>query len=162
MPAPPSWLPDLPVVPKRFADLLDYGARITVSLVAIWAFVEKVAKPYSAWRRRKMSTELREILRPEFDRLERVANCTDRIEMVLTRQSELFRDIDDFITIAKTNVERVDEINLLLDEVFHLDRRVNTERRSEIDELLFELGRRQQDRRRRADEENASEPKKLA
>lgn len=155
----PSWI--LPTMPKRAADVLDYAARITVSLVAIWAFVEKVGKPFASWRRKRLSSDLREILRPEFDRLERLGTCADRIEVVLVRQDALFKDIDDFLTIARTNTERLDETNELLDEIFHLDRRVNTERRAHIDELLNALARRSQERQRRSGEEKVTELKKL-
>lgn len=145
------WFDAFPAVPKRVADVLDYGARLTVSLVAIWAFVEKIGKPYSTWRRRRLAEELREILKPELENLAAMKKCTDHIDLVLTRQDALFRDIDDFLVIARTNTERIDETNDLLDEIFHLDRRVNTERRVKIDELLNTLARRQQERHRHAE-----------
>lgn len=144
--------PDSSPLSGRALDVLEWGAKAALALLGMWGFLEKVAKPYTTWRRKHIATQIREALRPELDRMERLSGCADRIELVLRRQDHLFKDIDDFLVVARTNTERIDETNDLLDEVFHLDRRVNPERRAHIDSILAGLARRQQDRRRDADD----------
>lgn len=156
---PPAAPPD-PEFTKRALDFAEFGAKLVVALGAMWAFVVKIVKPYSDWRKQRLAAELREILKPELDRLERLGACADRIEIVLERQSAMFNDIDDFMLIARTNTERIDETNDLLDEVFHLDRRVNADRRKVIDTILADLAHRQQNRRRHAEDDVTPSPAK--
>jgi hypothetical protein len=137
-------------------DVLEWGGKAAVSLASIWGFVALIAKPFMEWRkrrdgerRRELAVEIHDILKPELERLEKVGLCADRIEMVLQRQSALFSDIDDFLSIAHTNVERLDEMNDLLDAVgFSTDRRVDDEQRAHVAHLLSTLRDRQRARRR--------------
>jgi hypothetical protein len=152
--------------PDRGAALLDFIARVAAVLVAVWAAAEKVAKPTLEWRRRmhderrkELAIEIREILKPELDRLEKVGLCTDRIELVLQRQSALFQDIDDFLHIAHTNVDRLDEVNELLNAVgFSSERRIDDAKRAQVADLLAALRDRQRARRRALDAERAQAP----
>jgi hypothetical protein len=150
-------LEQTPDFQKRAIDFADYAARLAAAAIAVWGLSEKVVKPFTEWRRRMteerkraLAIEMREILKPELDRLATLGQCADRIELVLKRQGVLFEDIDDFLEIATNSRDRLDETNELLDEVFHLERRVNSERRAHIDMLLVSLARRQSDRRREA------------
>jgi hypothetical protein len=141
--------PTDPELTKRALDVIEYGAKVAIALAAIYALVERIAKPYYAWRKSRLAIEIRDALKPELERLDRLGICADRIELVLERQKALFSDIDDFIKVASTNTERIDETNDLLNAVgFSSDRRDDSERRARVEQLLRDLADRQKSRRR--------------
>lgn len=145
----PPAAPD-PDLQRRALDLAEWLAKLGGVIAAVWAAVEKIAKPYQTWRKQRLANEIRASLVPELGKLEKLSICTDRIEIVLDRQTVLFDDIDSFLHVAQTNTDRIDETNDLLDAVgfTSLNRRVDDARRQQIDEMLTALRDRQQARKR--------------
>lgn len=140
-----------PELNDRLASIVEFFIKLSGGFVAVYAVVEKIGKPYFEWRKERLAQEIRKVLAPELERLGQLSICNERLEVVLDRQSALFRDIDNFIVIATTNTERIDETNDLLDEVFHLDRRSDGVKRQQIDQLLKDLAERQRARKRHED-----------
>jgi hypothetical protein len=153
----PPAAPD-PELSTRALDLAEFGAKFAIALGGIYALVEKVAKPYYEWRKKRLALELKELLAPELERLEMLGATAIEIRTVLARQTEIFQDFDAFMVVARDHTDRLDETNDLLDEVFHLDRRFNSERRAEIDTLLSLLDKRQKARRRHEESTDVTPP----
>lgn len=146
-----------PEIAARVASTVEWLIKTGITLGGAWAFLSKVAKPYSEWRRKHAAQTIRELLAPELAMLSRVISqedgCADRMERVLARQEALFADHDILVEIAMDNRERHDETNLLLDAMgFASDRRTNTERREEIRRMIEELERRRRERRRQIED----------
>jgi hypothetical protein len=150
---PPPVDPD---TAKAINTVIEYGGKAAVSLASIWTFVTLIAKPFLAWRRKRdverrklLALEIRDILKPELDQLSKLPTCTERIEIVLMRQAALFQDIDAFLHIASANTDRMDETNDLLDALgFTSDRRVDEDKRHEVQTMLDAVRTRQIERRR--------------
>lgn len=160
----PAVPPPEPSTQQRLIELADYLARVVAAVGGLWVFVEKVAKPYSEWRKKRederrkaLALEIRDILKPELEQLAQLPACTERIEVVLLRQSALFEDIDAFLHIAGSNTDRLDEVNDLMDAVGFTsgDRRVDDERRVEVQRMLGSVRGRQTQRRRAVADELA-------
>lgn len=141
-----------PQFTQRLADVLDYGARVAISLGAIKLFFAGIYKPLVTWRREHTAKTIREVLKPELDQLKSMiedeSGCAGQMKDVLTQMRTIFNDLDLFLEIAHDNRERLDETGDLLDEVFGLERRVDLKRRAEFDEMLRVLGERRKARRR--------------
>jgi hypothetical protein len=146
----------------RAGDLLELAGRAIIMLTAFWGFMQGIAKPYMAWKQRKRSEQnaniialVNGVLEPrlsQFDALlKREENCAESSERILKRQSTIFDDMNLFLEISADNRERHDETAELLDQVFGLDRRVDTDRRRKIDQMLLELRTRTQARREAGD-----------
>jgi hypothetical protein len=146
-------------------DVLTFATKLLLAFSAFWLATSKVVKPLYQWwrsygdaRRRALATEMREILKPELDKLTLISTCNDRLDVVILRQKALFVDIDDFLHVARNNSDRLDEVNELLDAVgFSTDRRGNDERRKRVEDLLNGLAERQRARRRLAEAETEIE-----
>lgn len=167
-----GWLAD-PATTQKAIDLADYVARIAASLVVAWGAVEKIVKPLIEWRSKlriareaALTLKVRDVLKPELDDLKRLGVCTDRLEVVLARQTEIFTDVDKLLTIVEDNRERLNETAGLLDAMgLTSDRRTDTVERQAFDVQIQQLRDRQRDRRRQerevaaaAESANTSKP----
>jgi hypothetical protein len=137
-----------PATSSRLADLADYLVKLGTGFVAAWGIVVKIGKPAYAFRAKilerrddALAAKIRSILDPELQDLGRLSSCTDQLETVLTRQREVFTDLDSVLHIVNDNRDRIDETNDLLNVLgFSSDRRAsNDERRAEFDQLLTKL-----------------------
>lgn len=141
-----------PHLSQRFLDVLDYGARVAISLGGIKLFLAGIYKPFITWRREHTAKTIREVLKPELDQLrsmiEDESGCAGQMREVLVQMRTIFADLDMFLEVSHDNRERQDETNELLDEVFGIERRVDLKRRKEIDEMLTVLAERRKARRR--------------
>jgi hypothetical protein len=145
--APP---PHDPQLGERIADVVEYGAKVAIGLGALWAFIAKVAKPFTAWRRAARDRGLAE-MEAEFRR--RFAVEIQAIQLLITtagRIDLLFEDHDLLLDIALDNRERHDETNALLDFLgFTSDRRTSDERREQVSAMVMTLAERRRERRRK-------------
>jgi hypothetical protein len=147
---------------ERIASTLELLAKGGGLLGMLWAFLAKVLKPWIEARRKARVTEIRDAIAPEVDKLndliEREEQCAerneelhDRQQIFHERQQRIFGEFDQMLKILVDNRERINEQNDLLDQVFALDRRVDPDRRREIDVMLAELHQRRKDARRTED-----------
>lgn len=147
MNAPP---PNDPQIGERIADVLELGAKVSIALGALWAFVAKVVKPFTVWRRAariKARAENESEFRQMFDKEIQAIN---RLPSVEARIDELFKDHDILLDVAFDNRERHDETNALLDFLgFTSDRRTSDERRDAVTEMVTTLAERRRERRRK-------------
>lgn len=160
MNAPPT---SDPQIAEKVASTLELYAKIAGGVGALWVFLAKVAKPYQEWQRERMATQMRAVFAPEIAKMnalfEKEDGCADRLEAVVTemqdlsaRQASTFDDLDTLLDIVRDNRERHDEHDALMDTVFGLDRRIDPDRRKEIDSMLRELQERHTARRRGLEE----------
>lgn len=151
-----------PAIPPQAADTLDFLIRLGGSVAALWVTVSKIWKPYIVWRRDHLAKVIREVLKPELEQLARQATreerCSDSMEKAIETMHEVFRDLDGYHVLAMDNRDRLDETNELLDQIFSLDRRVDWERKQEIDSLLVILKERAKARRRHIPTEPITRP----
>lgn len=142
-------------VSTRVVNLLELLAKALIALGAVWAFIEKIIKPYSTWRRERLAHLIKQVLSVELDKLDALieaeSTCAGRMERVLRRQEEIFDANDLFLEIAADNKERHDETTELLNRVFGIDERVDLVRREEINAMLHNLRERRHTRRRSID-----------
>lgn len=148
-------------IASRAGDILEFWAKAAGVALAIWQLVERVGKPYFAWRQKRFEASIRAVLKTELECIDRVVEREDDIKAlllrVIERQDEIFADLDLFIEIAQDNRDRHDETAALLNAIGYAskDRRV-TERRDvktpRIDALMNELNARSVERRRRVDD----------
>lgn len=159
-PATPEHLP--PDVPERVVALLDFLARMGISVAAFYAAMRGVIQPLMEFRRAMkerqaaaLAEQVKTILKPDLDRfravVEREETCADQNEKILARQTEIFRDMALFLEISADNRERHDETAELLNQVFGIDRRIDLEQRKRIDTLLHELHTKTKERREAGD-----------
>jgi hypothetical protein len=154
---PVSPTPELdPIAAQKALSIIEFGAKFAIALGAVYAFIEKLAKPYAEHRRIRLATVIREVLKEEIDSLHDIRDERDDlrrlVEAVLDRQTALFDDIDLFIDIARDNRERHDETADLLNAIgLSTDRRADPDRRKEVDTMLILLDDRRKERRRTND-----------
>lgn len=144
----------------RVLDTLDHLLRVAAWPGAVWLAVQGVAKPFMEWRRKSIGRTIRDALEPDLKKLsalvDREEDCAEAHERVLERQAVMFGEFDNILSILTDNRSRIDEVNELLDQVFALDRRVDGERRREVDAMLAQLNHRRQAERRKDDEARAA------
>jgi hypothetical protein len=144
--------PTDPQLGERIANVVEIGAKVSIGLGGVWAFVAKVAKPFLEWRRAtrlkeraEMEKQMREMFAPELQAFTRLSESVGRIDV-------LFEDHDLLLDIALDNRERHDETNALLDFLgFTSDRRASDERREKVAEMVLTLSERRKERRRQGD-----------
>lgn len=146
---------DLPTPPDlnvRAFDLIEWGAKAAIALGSIKVFLAGIYKPFMEWRKEHNAKTIREVLAPELAQLQQIihdeSGCADNMQTAVRAFAEVFNDLDRFLSITIDNRERIDETNDLLNEVFHLEQRLDRDRTAEIDALLSELAERQKQRRR--------------
>lgn len=141
-----------PDLGQRIADVLDYGARVAISLGAVKLFLSGIYKPLVTWRREHTAKTIREVLAPELSQLQAIiedeSGCAGQMKDVLAQMRHIFVDLDLFLDVAHDNRDRQDETNELLDEVFGIERLVDPKRRKEVEEMLQVLADRRKARRR--------------
>lgn len=115
---------------QRAAATIQLLASVAGSLLIVWGFLAKVAKPFIEWRRRKLVEIMRDVLRDELGK------------------AQLFADLDSLIKLASDNHERLDEINDLLTAMGVGNDRRSGDRAKDAKEILRLLGERQARRRR--------------
>lgn len=150
----PSSAPD-PDTSKRVLDTLEFWAKAAGALGAIGVFVAKILKPYLDWRRKSLAKTLREVLAEELAKIDglsaREPQLNEKLDRVLTRQDELFHDVDLFLTVAQDNQDRLDAFDEWLTAAgVNSDRRSEEDRRS-INAVFDQLQERRKHRRRRDD-----------
>jgi hypothetical protein len=147
-------------IASRAGDILEFWAKAAGVALAIWQLVERVGKPYFAWRQKRFEASIRAVLKTELECIDRVTEHEEEIKAlllrVLERQDEIFADLDLFIEVAQDNRERHDETADLLNALGYSSKdRRTTERRSartpRVDDLMVELRLRSTERRRRVD-----------
>lgn len=147
MNAPP---PSDPQIGERIADVVELGAKVSIGLGAVWAFVAKVLKPFTVWRRASRlkaradaEAEIRLMFDKEIQAINRIPTLESQIDV-------LFKDHDILLDVAFDNRERHDETNALLDFLgFTSDRRSSEERRDVVAEMVTTLAERRKERRRK-------------
>lgn len=143
--------PDV-AIPLHTSDTIDFLIKLGAAFGALWAGVAKIWKPYVQWRREHTANITREVLKPELDQLraliESESGCAEHMEAAVRGLTQVFSEMDSWMGLAIDNRERLDETNDLLDEMFSLERRVDYERRAEIDSLLSTLKERAKMRKR--------------
>lgn len=141
-----------PTISKRVLDVIQWLATVAGSLAIVWAFLEKVGKPYFEWRRRRMAELIREVLQAELTRLDGIADreeeILDEYQKVLARQEQIFYDLDALLDIAGDNRDRLDEMNCLMDEL-GLASRDRRERDEDLKLMMDGLIERRKARRRK-------------
>lgn len=147
-----------PTLSQHAASTIEVWAKVAGSLGIVWAFLEKVGKPYYAWRKQRYAAIVRDVLRDELDRLDDICEREEAIQAeqqrILERQSAIFSDLDTLIDIATDNRDRLDEMNELLDflGLASRDRRQDDDdRRQRLDGLLDVVTERRKQRRRHDD-----------
>lgn len=147
MNAPP---PSDPQIGERIADVVELGAKVSIGLGAVWAFVVKVLKPFTVWRRAsrlkaraESEAEIRQMFDKEIQAINRIPTLEAQIDV-------LFKDHDILLDVAFDNRERHDETNALLDFLgFTSDRRSSDEHRDAVTEMVTTLAARRRERRRK-------------
>lgn len=141
-----------PALTARMVDLIDMLVKALIGLGAFWAALMKIAKPYHEWRKDSLVKTIRASMAPEIQQLkgiiEKEETCAGTMETVLDKMGDVFSDHDLLMEIVRDNRERHDETSELLDTVFQLDRRIDSEKRARIDAMIAELGDRGKKRRR--------------
>jgi len=158
----PMFMPSAPPpseLSKHALDLADYFARLVGGLAALWVAVSKIAKPYTAWRRRHFAEIIKDVLSTELEQLGRVVNrdgeLREWLEKIYHRQERIFEEMDLFLAVSQENHDRVDELNGLLDAMgLTSERRMDATRRERVDQLLAGLNARQVARARGADDDD--------
>lgn len=147
--------PTDPEITVRAASVLELWLKLLGALGMLWAFLEKVAKPYFKWRRDAQARVMREILAPELAQLQKFAEqedgCARRLEVVLRHLQELFGDHDNLYLVAMDNRDRIDETNELLDSMGFSSSPRHPDRAAYIAEVVQQLGERRKRRRRSTD-----------
>lgn len=155
--APPPTPPPDPNVSVHAMNVLlsviDFVVKLGTGLGAVWLGVTKIAKPYTAWRRAHYAELTKDVLGTELKQLAELRDNDTEVkdlcheikegqEKILTRQGQMFREMNLFHEIAAINNERLDELNLFLDAIgFTSDRRSKSAEgyRKQVDELLVRL-----------------------
>ena len=147
-PPPPDLPPD---ATQRAADVVEFLATVAGSLLIVWGFIARIAKPFVDWRRDRLRDAIRDALKADLDPLRALPS---QVKRALDRQDQVFDEIDLFVAVIADNRERLDDISSLLDEVGYAsrDRRTSTERRQLADDAFAELQGRLRSRRRKEDE----------
>lgn len=137
---PPQLTPEMQ---GRIADVAEWLVKVGGSLALMWGFLARVAKPYVEWRKRKLVESIREAVQPELTVMTSLKAdhqaIVKKLDVSLARQSELFDEIELFITVIADHHDRLEEVRELLDEAGFASR----DRRDPPD--------RERDRRRAAD-----------
>jgi hypothetical protein len=148
---PVSPVPD-PTLNERAITLIDWIAKAAIGLGSVKVFLSGIYRPFMEWRKEHNARTIREVLKPELDQLRGLiseeSGCAENMRLAVESIKQVFHELDAFLSIATDNRDRVNETNELLDEIFHLDRRVDHMREAEIDALLKMLGERRTVRRR--------------
>lgn len=148
-------------IAARAGDVLEFWAKAAGVALALWQLVERVGKPYFAWRQKRFDASIRAVLKAELECINSVVEREEEIkgllERIIERQDEIFADIDLFIEVAQDNRDRHDETAELLNALGYSSKdRRTTERRDtrtpRIDSLMNELNLRAVERRRRIDD----------
>lgn len=129
-----------PAQSDRIAATLEWLAKVAGSALILWGFVEKVAKPFSEWRRRQREVER-----------EKLAELIRKVIHDELTSIKIFDDLDALLVIAHDNRERLDEMNDLMNAFGLESDRRGAERTAKATELFDRLTERQKQRRRRAD-----------
>jgi hypothetical protein len=151
--------PDLPPdAAQRAADTIEFIAKLAGSLAVVWAFIAKVGKPFTEWRRKQLTAAIREALATELAAIakipERDEEVNAKLMLALERQGQIFDELDLFVMVVAEGRERMDDLSELLDETGFAsrERRRNPDRRHAADQALTELQGRLVSRRRREEE----------
>lgn len=151
--APP---PDTVDVAARAAAVVELWLKIGGAFALTWGFLQKAWKPYVVWRREHQAKLIREVLKPELERLDAIAaredGCAERMETVLHSLRELFGDHDSLVVLAMDNRERLDETNELLDHFGLSSDRRRPEQIAMLDAMIARLDARRKERKRRFDD----------
>lgn len=148
-----------PHTAKAVNDVIEYGGKAAVSLAAIVGFFRLVAQPIMNWRsaardrRKKAEAELiRSVLAEEIQKLDAICareeTVLDEYQKVISRQEQIFRDLDILLEVALDNRDRLDEMNSLLDEVGFCSRD-RRDRESDVILMVEGLLERRKQRRRK-------------
>jgi hypothetical protein len=144
-------IPDA-TLPAHAVETIDFLVKLGGALGAAWVATTKIWKPYVEWRREHIAKVTREVLKPELDQLRALitseSGCAEHMEAAVRGLTQVFGEMDSWMALAIDNRDRLDETNDLLDEMFSLERRVDYERRAEIDALLAVLKERAKARKR--------------
>lgn len=87
--------------------LLEFIGKTASSLVALWVVVEKIAKPYYSWRKRKQGELIREVLADELSALGEVAQSAERITAALETIAMSVTGVYEHIALVVDLVEAV-------------------------------------------------------
>lgn len=141
-----------PDINARAFDIIEWGAKAAIGLGSIKVFLASIYKPFVEWRKEHNAKTIREVLAPELAQLQQMihdeSGCADNMQTAVRAFAEVFHDLDRFLSITIDNRDRIDETNDLLNEIFHLEPRIDRQRAAEIEGLLNELSERQKIRRR--------------
>lgn len=129
-----------PQITERAASTVELLIKSGSLLGMLWLGVTKVLKPYHDYRRNSLKAAMAEILEPTMakmnEAIDKEADCAERQTVVYERQTALFEDIDLFLKLAEDSHARHDETNGLLDQLFGLERRIDHEKRQEVEGIL--------------------------
>jgi hypothetical protein len=126
---PPSSDPQLS---ERAADTIELLVKAGGLLGMLWAFMEKVLKPFQERRKDRTARAIRDAMVPVL--------------------GPILEDHDTLVEIALDNRERHDETNELLDLLgFCADRRTSDDRREKMTAMVESLAERRRERRRKVD-----------
>lgn len=157
MNAPP---PGDPEIAGRIASTIELWAKIAGGVIGIWALLAKVWKPYVEWRREQLSKQMRETFAHELAQLDDLRRdlkeivdnehgCAEKMEIIVTRQEQVFEEFDLVAAIMRDIHYRADETNDLLDAMgFTSDRRSSEDKKRDVEVMLARLQVRQTERRR--------------
>ena len=141
---------DDPQFADRAASTVELLIKSGSLLGMLWLGVTKVLKPYHDYRRSSLKAAMAEILEPTLAKMnnaiEREVESAERQAVLYERQTVLFEDIDLFIKLAEDSHDRQDETNGLMDQLFGLERRIDHEKRVEVEGILKVLRNRQRQR----------------
>jgi hypothetical protein len=150
-------MPSDPENAVRALDIIEFLTKFSGALLALWAFIAKVGKPYVEWRRRHMAELMREVLKEELAALARVTSQEELCAERLTAAAQRMEDVLDEQEVMSKAIHSIAETQ---DEMWDLltalglnanDRREGDERRVHLDDLLTDLSERRRSRRRRTD-----------
>jgi hypothetical protein len=142
-----------PQMTERVASIIEWAAKAAIGLATLKVSLSGIYKPFATWRREHTARTVRDVLAPELSSLQQIItqeeSCATRMEEVLEQTRMIFREFDDVLEVMMDNRERIDETNELLNEVgFSSERRVNDERRAEVQAMVDKLHERRKLRRR--------------
>lgn len=144
--------PDDPQLGARAVNLVEWAVKLALGLGSLKVFLAGIYKPFMEWRKEHNARTIRAVLKPELEQLRGLiseeSGCAENMRLAVESIRQVFTELDAFLSIAQDTRDRQDETNDLLDEIFHLDRRVDHMREAEIDALLKMLAGRRTVRRR--------------
>lgn len=146
-----------PEANDRALDIIEFLTKFSGALLALWAFLAKVGKPYVEWRRRHLAEMMRDVLKDELAAMRRFTEqedlCAQRLDHATARIEEIVEEHDMVVQAVHSIAETQEEMwDLLTALGLHAnERRTGDDRRVHLDEMLTDLSERRRSRRRRSD-----------